>query len=142
MKQASGWRLAFVSTLSGVVFAAGLCLSGMVRPSKILAFLKISAAWDPSLLLVMGAAVATYALLFRFYRGPVPSTTRIDKRLVIGAALFGLGWGLSGYCPGPSLIATLAAPSTLVFVGSMLIGMLLAIQGLGKRPAAINKSNR
>ncbi|MCS3904005.1 putative membrane protein YedE/YeeE [Methylohalomonas lacus] len=101
--------------LAGVVFGIGLALSGMVYPLKVLAFLDVSAAWDPSLALVMLGAVAVtlpaFALVLkrhqpllatRFY---LPRTTDLDARLITGAALFGIGWGIGGYCPGPALAA-------------------------------------
>jgi len=125
-----------IPLLSGVLLGAGLCLSGMTRPPKVSAFLDVGGAWDPSLALVMGGAVAVYFLAYRFARRraavvagalppPAPATA-IDGRLVVGAALFGVGWGASGFCPGPAL-ASLGAlsGSALVFVPAMLVGMLL-----------------
>ena len=123
---------------SGRLFGCGLAVSGMINPQKVLSFLDFAAMatgdWDPSLALVMASAVATtlagYALVLRRSR-PVltsqfrlPTNRRSDSRLVAGAALFGLGWGLAGYCPGPALVALgLGASEALVFVASMLAGM-------------------
>ena len=125
-----------VAALSGVLFAVGLALSGMTRPAKVSGFLDLAGAWDPSLAFVMGGAVAVYFLAWRFAlrraavvpgaaRPPAPRA-RIDARLVGGAALFGLGWGASGFCPGPAL-ASLAsgARAALWFVPAMALGMLL-----------------
>jgi uncharacterized membrane protein YedE/YeeE len=122
--------------LAGLVFGVGLALSGMTHASKVLGFLDLVGAWDPSLLFVLGGAVGVTAIAFRFVlRRPaplfeqsfqVPTAQDIDRRLVAGAVIFGVGWGISGYCPGPG-IALIAAPSweTLVFVPSLLIGALL-----------------
>jgi uncharacterized membrane protein YedE/YeeE len=98
---------------SGVVFGLGLSLAQMTNPDKVLNFLDISGAWDPSLLLVLGGAVVLSALGFRlvFRRGAplwdrlfhLPLTRAIDTPLIMGSALFGIGWGLSGYCPGPAI---------------------------------------
>jgi uncharacterized protein len=133
--------------LSGALFATGLVLSGMTRPSKVLGFLDFFGAWDPSLVWVMVGAIAVNATatwrvvrrsapLFQpgFSLPPVirsPWWTQINGRLLVGAALFGVGWGLSGYCPGPALVATAsglgsqAAAIAPVFVLAMTAGMLL-----------------
>ena len=122
--------------LAGIVFGLGLALSEMTHASKVLGFLDVSGAWDPSLLLVLGGAVGVTAGAFRFIlRRPVPllaerfylpATQRIDLPLVAGGAIFGVGWGISGYCPGPG-IALLAAPSweTWVFVPALFLGAFL-----------------
>ena len=123
--------------LAGVVFGAGLTLSDMVNPARVLNFLDVAGSWDPTLLFVMagGLAVTTlgYKLIFR--RGsPVfddtfslPTQRQIDLPLVGGAALFGVGWGLAGICPGPALadLVTLE-PRVLLFVAAMLVGMIVA----------------
>jgi uncharacterized membrane protein YedE/YeeE len=120
--------------VSGIVFALGLGISGMTHPAKIIAFLDFSGAWDPSLALVMAGAVGTYALLYpRIRRRPlplfgasfaVPTRTDVDARLIGGAALFGVGWGLGGFCPGPAIVALVSGvPAVFVFVASMLFGM-------------------
>lgn len=122
---------------AGCLFGIGLLLSGMANPAKVRNFLDVAGSWDPSLLFVMGGAVAValpgYAVLRRrekpFFssRFHWPTATHIDRRLVGGSALFGVGWGVSGFCPGPALVALpLAAPGTLVFFVCMLIGMAIA----------------
>lgn len=126
-----------VGLLSGLVFGLGLVISGMADPAKVLNFLDFAGTWDPSLALVMAGATATafvgYRLVWRRARPllfpdfDIPSNTRIDTALVLGAAVFGIGWGLGGYCPGPAWTGlTLAAPGTLVFVPCMLAGVALA----------------
>jgi uncharacterized protein len=121
----------------GLTFGLGLVLSGMVDPAKILNFLDVFGTWDPSLALVMfGAVIITFAgyqLAWRNSRPMfddlfhLPKSTAIDRRLVLGAAIFGVGWGLSGYCPGPALAGiSLLAPGTVVFVPAMLAGMWIA----------------
>ena len=127
---------ALVSLAAGLVFGLGLGISGMTDPGKVLGFLDVAGAWDPSLMLVLGGAVAVTALGFRVVlRSPspllgnafhLPDRRSVDLRLLGGAALFGVGWGLSGYCPGPG-VALLANPSweTWVFIPSLLAGMLL-----------------
>lgn len=126
------------SFICGLIFGLGLFISGMMQPAKVLGFLDIFAApsggWDPSLALVMAAALAVtapgYALARR--RAPLfasqarwPTATAIDRPLFVGAALFGIGWGLVGLCPGPAIenLATLS-PGVIVFVIAMAIGML------------------
>jgi uncharacterized protein len=126
---------AFVlAAVAGALFALGLAIGGMTDPSKVIGFLDAGGAWDPQLAFVMAAAVAVYASLLRIIRqraAPLvadrfhwPTARAIDARLVVGAAIFGVGWGLSGYCPGPAL-ASLAggAASALVFVGAMIGGI-------------------
>jgi uncharacterized membrane protein YedE/YeeE len=125
-----------VAFLSGVIFAVGLALSGMLRPSKVLGFLDVAGAWDASLAFVMLGAVALNLVAFRLIlrRGRpwfdrtfhVPASQRIDGRLVLGAALFGVGWGLAGYCPGPGLVAIVGGHvGPIVFVAAMVAGFLL-----------------
>ena len=122
--------------LSGVLFGAGLAVSGMTNPNKVLNFLDLTGRWDPSLLLVMGAAAPIAALAFRFTRRgrplfetefQLPAKTRLDAPLIVGSALFGLGWGLGGYCPGPA-VASLAQPSLtlLGFLAAMAAGLALS----------------
>ena len=124
----------FSSLLAGLVFGLGLIVSGMADPAKVLGFLDLSGAWDPSLALVMAGAVAVSALAFAVAKNRtvsflgsamrLPSSRDIDRRLVIGSVVFGLGWGVAGFCPGPGLV-TLGAGEikALVFVVSMLVGM-------------------
>ena len=119
---------------AGLVFGLGLVLSGMADPAKVLNFLDIAGTWDPSLAFVMGAAVAVAAVGFRVVLGwkqPlfeerffIPSASDLDLRLVGGAALFGVGWGLAGFCPGPALTSlALGSEGTVVFVAAMIAGM-------------------
>lgn len=121
--------------ISGLTFGLGLIISGMVSPAKVLAFLDIAgSAWDPSLALVLLSAVGVSALgvaiagrrktplLAKTFSGPLRQT--VDRKLLLGAALFGVGWGLVGYCPGPALAAVaLGAPMAAAFVAAMLVGM-------------------
>lgn len=128
-------RLA-VAFACGVLFALGLAISGMTHPTKVLAFLDFTGGWDPSLAFVMGGGVLVNVLLFRvaLRRGTpllgrafaLPHKRAIDARLVGGAALFGVGWGLGGFCPGPAVVSLVggAAP-VVVFVVAMLAGMAL-----------------
>ena len=128
-------RIAF-GFLSGLVFGLGLVVSGMSNPAKILNFLDLAGTWDPSLALVLAGATITafvgYRLVWR-RSAPVlesafdlPTGTQVDRPLILGAALFGIGWGIGGFCPGPAWTALpLLAPGTLVFVPAMLIGLWL-----------------
>lgn len=132
----------FSALTSGLVFGFGLALAGMTDPRKVLAFLDIAGDWDPSLLFVLGAAVISAAFSFRFIlRRPTPLLTErftlpqqsvVDKPLVLGAILFGLGWGISGYCPG-AVIASLATPryDNCMFVLFLFAGS--ALHQLSKR---------
>jgi uncharacterized protein len=113
---------------AGLLFGIGLWVSGMANPKKVLDFLDITGDWDPSLLLVMGGAVAVTLIGFRPLKGRLSiDKTRVDWPLVLGAAIFGIGWGIGGYCPGPAVTA-LANPSTsvMVFVAAMIAGGFLA----------------
>jgi uncharacterized membrane protein YedE/YeeE len=122
--------------VSGLLFGLGLTVSGMVNPAKVLGFLDIAGDWDPSLAFVMGGAIPVAALGYAIARRrgkPVcapafalPTRTSIDTRLCLGAILFGVGWGLGGYCPGPALASlSFGGTKALVFVASMLAGMVL-----------------
>ena len=122
--------------LIGVLFGLGLIISGMTNPAKILAFLDIAGAWDPSLIFVMGGAVLVGLIAFylaknrtqSFLGGAmhIPTRRDIDRPLIIGSALFGVGWGLAGFCPGPALVSIGSGElKALVFVVAMLGGMLL-----------------
>lgn len=121
---------------SGLVFGLGLLVSGMSNPAKIKGFLDLAGAWDPSLALVMGGAVAVGLFAFaaarrrsRSWSGDLielPTTTRIDVRLITGGLLFGIGWGIAGFCPGPAVVAFSAGfGPALIFLPAMLAGMLL-----------------
>lgn len=134
------------SFVSGGLFGAGLLLSGMTRPDKVIAFLDIFGDWDPSLAAVMGGAIGVHLFAYLLVkrmphpimteRWSLPSRRDIDPRLVVGAVLFGVGWGLAGYCPGPALTSTAAgAGPALLFTGSMLAGMGLHRAWARLRPA-------
>ena len=123
-----------LALLTGTVFGAGLLLSGMTQPAKVVGFLDVLGAWDPSLAFVMMGAIGVHFMAYRLVpRLPrplwasgwsIPSRRDVDGRLLLGAALFGAGWGLGGYCPGPALTSLVAgASSTLLFTGAMLTGM-------------------
>ena len=114
---------------AGILFGIGLWLSGMANPRKVLDFLDITGAWDPSLLLVMGGAVAVTATFFRslIELKRIDFREGIDAQLVVGAALFGIGWGIGGYCPGPAITAlSNLTLEPVVFVAAMIAGGLLA----------------
>jgi uncharacterized membrane protein YedE/YeeE len=115
---------------AGFLFGIGLWLSGMANPRKVLDFLDVAGDWDPSLLLVMGGAVAVTAIFFRpvIRRRQISfDKTAIDAPLLAGAALFGIGWGIGGYCPGPALTAlSNLSAEAVVFVAAMVAGGMLA----------------
>lgn len=123
-----------MTLLAGLIFGLGLAVSGLINPAKVLNFLDVTGQWDPSLLITMATAVIVtfvgYRLTFTRSRPAfgekfqVPTNARVDSRLLTGAAIFGVGWGMVGYCPGPA-IAGLAfgVQSTIVFVIAMLVGM-------------------
>jgi uncharacterized membrane protein YedE/YeeE len=119
----------------GLLFGLGLMLSGMTDPGKVIGFLDLFGTWDPSLALVMGGAIMVGFFAFTvakkrtstFLGGALrlPSNMDLDKKLVIGSLLFGAGWGLAGFCPGPALVSMAdGQPKALVFVLAMLVGML------------------
>lgn len=119
---------------AGLVFGLGLILSGMTDPTKVLGFLDVAGRWDPSLALVMAGAIAVAAGPFALARKrsvsllgapmKLPTARRVDRRLLGGSALFGIGWGLAGFCPGPALVALgMGEAKALVFVAAMLAGM-------------------
>jgi len=110
---------------AGFLFGIGLWVSGMANPKKVLGFLDIAGDWDASLMLVMGGAVAVTLAGFRFYKARLELPTRkdIDLPLVAGSALFGIGWGIAGYCPGPAITAlSTFSTESIVFVAAMLAG--------------------
>jgi uncharacterized membrane protein YedE/YeeE len=130
--------MSFVVNLGlGLLFGVGLVVSGMSDPAKVLNFLDLAGTWDPSLAFVMGGAVIVAFFGYRVVlkrgrpivgeRFRLPTRTELEPRIFAGPAIFGFGWGLSGFCPGPALTALgLAAPGTLAFVPGMFIGMWLA----------------
>ena len=140
-----------VGLLTGLIFGFGLALSGMTQPEKVLGFLDVAGVWDPSLLFVLGGAVGVTIITFRFIlRRKTPlldvryyfsEKMNIDASLIIGAALFGIGWGIGGYCPGPA-VTLLASPSweLWAFLPAMLVGIAaqkLWMAKLDKKPVVV-----
>ncbi len=122
--------------IAGLIFGLGLILSGMTNPSKVIGFLDLAGSWDPSLAFVMGGAIFVGVIAFHFAKvgqksllGDVmhlPTANQIDLRLVLGALVFGVGWGLAGYCPGPALTSIAQGGSKpLIIVAAMICGMAL-----------------
>lgn len=155
---ACGRRCAVMSIVlaaaAGALFGAGLLISGMTQPAKVIGFLDVTRGWDPSLGFVMGGAVVVYALLFRLARRRrrepwfdaafhLPTRSDIDLPLIVGSAVFGAGWGLGGLCPGPGLVAAAGGSvPALAFVIAMLAGMLAQHQvsrARGARAPALSR---
>ncbi|HXI86079.1 MAG TPA: DUF6691 family protein [Parvularculaceae bacterium] len=120
--------------LIGILFGLGLVISGMVNPQRVIGFLDVTGTWDPTLLFVMAGALAATFIGYRLVlmrtkplldeKFILPTKTTIDRRLIIGASLFGVGWGLGGFCPGPGVTAlSIGAIEPVVFVAAMLVGM-------------------
>lgn len=139
-------RGAAIALMAGVVFAAGLALGGMMDPRKVQGFLNVggitTGQWDPSLAFVMGGALLVSFITFALVKMKdvswlggaltLPKRNDIDVRLIAGSVLFGIGWGLSGFCPGPAIASVVqGGASVLMFVGAMLVGMLIAKKTLG-----------
>jgi uncharacterized protein len=131
---------------SGALFGVGLAISGMANPAKVIGFLDLAGDWDPTLIFVMGGALLVALIAFRFVLRrdqPVldegfslPKRTDVDGRLLGGASLFGVGWGLSGFCPGPAVVAlTTGLPAVFAFFAAMLAGMGLYGLVSGRRPS-------
>ena len=127
---------ALVSFLCGLTFGVGLIVSQMSNPAKVIGFLDISGQWDPSLALVMVGAVAVFSIAYRLAlrrsapilenRFLLPEKTRLDRPLIVGSLIFGLGWGLAGLCPGPAIVSSgYGDPRVWAFVAAMLTGMVL-----------------
>jgi uncharacterized protein len=126
-----------VALLCGLLFSTGLVISGMVKPEKVLGFLDLFGAWDPSLMFVMVGAIGVHAASYWYLKGRMrkpllesqydsPKKSIIDSRLIAGASLFGVGWGLAGYCPGPAFLSLLGASTQVwLFFITMLVGMRL-----------------
>ncbi|GAA6132216.1 DUF6691 family protein [Halopseudomonas sabulinigri] len=125
---------AVIALASGLIFGLGLLLSGMANPAKVIGFLDLAGAWDPSLALVMLGAIGVAFIPLQWVQrrgttlrgeaAQLPTGRQIDRRLVIGSLLFGAGWGVAGFCPGPALVAAGAlVPQALLFVLAMLAGM-------------------
>ena len=128
----------YLSALAaGLLFAAGLALSGMTLPSKVIGFLDVFVDWDPALAFVMGGALITFGIGYRLVLGrrtrplfaqqfEIPHATEITPRLIGGATLFGIGWGMAGYCPGPAIASVVTGSIPLLsFLGAMLVSMWL-----------------
>jgi uncharacterized protein len=140
-------RALVVAFLAGALFAVGLALAGMTQPSKVIAFLDVAGDWDPSLAFVMLGAIAVYMPAYRLIvRRPQPLLTAhfmlpargdLDLRLVVGGAVFGIGWGVGGYCPGPGVAAVGSGGAhALAFTASMIAGMaLFRLYEASRRPA-------
>ena len=124
----------FTSLLAGLVFGLGLLVSGMANPAKVLGFLDLAGRWDPSLAFVMGGAVAVGFVAFLFaskrtvsllgLEMKLPAARHVDRRLIVGSTIFGIGWGIAGFCPGPALVALgMGEAKAIAFVVAMLLGM-------------------
>ena len=133
-----------IALASGLVFGLGLIASGMTQPAKVKGFLDLFGAWDPSLALVMGGAIAVGVFAFararrqaRAWSGEameLPTSQVIDARLIAGGVLFGVGWGVAGYCPGPAIVAAgSGVASGVIFLLAMLAGMLVHDRWLARR---------
>lgn len=129
--------------LSGLVFGIGIAVSGMINPAKVLNFFDITGTWDPSLAFVMGGALAVAAIGLRIvWRRPaplfepgynLPDTSRIDGKLIAGAAIFGIGWGIAGYCPGAAIPALgTGEPTVFIFTAALIAGIFIAKTMLGR----------
>jgi uncharacterized membrane protein YedE/YeeE len=128
----SDWRKTLVALISGLVFGLGLAVSGLSDPDNVLQFLTLSSDWSPALLFVMGAGILVSFIGYKWvlHRGPIldanlqlPTNTKIDRRLLTGAAIFGVGWGLAGFCPGPAIVGLssgMAEP--FIFVAALIGG--------------------
>jgi uncharacterized membrane protein YedE/YeeE len=136
--------IVLAALLAGLVFGLGLLLSGMANPAKVLGFLDLAGSWDPSLAFVMAGAVGVGLVAFALARRrktsllgaemKLPTTRGLDRRLIAGSLLFGIGWGLAGFCPGPGLVALgMGEAKALVFVAAMLAGMAV-FEWLERRP--------
>jgi uncharacterized membrane protein YedE/YeeE len=132
------------SLLAGLMFGLGLIVSGMANPAKVLGFLDLTGAWDPSLAFVMLGAIAVGVVAFAVARKrtvsfigaemKLPTARHVDRRLLVGGTLFGIGWGIAGFCPGPGLVALgMGELKALVFVAAMLAGMAV-FELLERRP--------
>ncbi|TYK67476.1 YeeE/YedE family protein [Colwellia echini] len=134
-----------VGLISGLLFGSGMIISGMVNPDKVIGFLDITGNWDPSLVFVMGGALIVFAPFYHLVikkrkraisgdKFTIPTNNTIDGTLLSGAVIFGMGWGLAGFCPGPA-VASISGGSNVIlaFILSMLIGIVIANQYLSGR---------
>lgn len=139
--------------LSGVLFAAGLVISGMTQPSKVIGFLDFGGDWDPSLAFVMAGAILVHSVAYRLIAGrasplwalsfQIPTRRDIDFPLVFGAVLFGTGWGLAGYCPGPAIASAVAGePATLTFAAALAATMILYSLVTGRVSGTANRESQ
>lgn len=144
-QRSSVWQGA-TALISGLLFGAGLVVSGMTQPTKVIGFLDLFGAWDASLVLVMGGAIGVHFFAYRLIKKrssplfaskfSVPTRRDIDAKLIVGALLFGGGWGLGGFCPGPAVVASASgATSVLVFMAALIAGTFLTakLEGLAAR---------
>ncbi len=140
-----------VAFIAGLMFAIGLGVAGMTNPHKVLNFLDVFGDWDPSLALVMGGAILVYAPIYRRLDGEarpkfadrfhLPTKKDVDGKLIVGSLMFGVGWGIAGFCPGPAIVAAAdGAGPVLAFFAAMLLGMLA--QGLVARRMDAGKDSR
>lgn len=134
-------RRAIVAFVCGLVFGAGLIISQMSNPAKVIGFLDVTGKWDPSLALVMAGAIAVFGVLYRLAlrqgtpllapQFTLPEKDRLDAPLMVGALIFGVGWGLGGFCPGPAIVSAAFGDARVwVFLAAMIAGMLLYRIGL------------
>jgi uncharacterized protein len=130
-----GTKQIMTALISGLLFGAGLAVGGMTNPRKVIGFLDVGGSWDPSLALVMLGAIAVHFFAYRWVRGSaaplfadefaIPKLRHIDAKLVVGSALFGVGWGIGGYCPGPGIVSLGAGRSdAFIFVAAMILGWI------------------
>jgi hypothetical protein len=142
---------AVAAFLSGLVFGAGLIVSQMSNPAKVIGFLDVSGNWDPSLALVMAGALAVFGIAYRGSRASTaplfaprfaaPTRDGVDRPLIAGSLTFGVGWGLSGFCPGPAVVSSAFGDLRVwVFVGAMLAGMLVYRFTSGRQSAALREA--
>jgi len=131
------------SYLSGLIFAIGLAVSGMTQPKKVLAFLDIFGDWDPSLMFVMVGAIGAYSVVYRLVlkrqkpliedKLQIPEPRKVDKELILGAIIFGIGWGLAGLCPGPALTSLATLQKAPLIFGLGLLGGMITFKLLRDR---------
>lgn len=135
-----------ISLLAGLLFAAGLGISGMTVPAKIITFLDVRGAWDPSLAFVMAGALLVHLPFVHWLRRrrpdlePVPARRPVDAPLLVGAAIFGVGWGLSGLCPGPAFVSLARGGAGIfAFVAALFVGIALARWGRTPTPVCMRE---
>jgi uncharacterized membrane protein YedE/YeeE len=142
----------FAALGCGFIFGLGLAISGMMNPARVIGFLDVTGSWDPTLAFVMGGALLVAVPAYRLILGrghpalasgfSLPANTRLDTSLILGSALFGVGWGLVGFCPGPAVAAVVTGlPAVLGFVASMVTGMALHAWISGERPVRKGSSD-